>query len=236
MKLVFGNIKMNMLNQDVTNYLDGIENDSNAIYIPPFIYLKDFINKGLSVGAQDVSFKEIGAMTGDISASQLKSIGVTYAIVSHSERRANYQDDKFSNQKIKRCLENGIIPILCIGELLEEKEKGITKEVLTSEIDEAFLDINPDELKDVIIAYEPVWAISTYEGILPNREIIDDIALFIKNYLKDKYNLSLRLLYGGSVNEVSCDEFNNCKFIDGYLVGGCSLKKDKFKELIEKCK
>lgn len=229
MKLVVGNFKMNLTLNEVNEYIDYFKNKNypNVVFAPSSIYLSKFVENGLLTSSQDVSFMDMGAYTGDISSLQLKSIGVKYSIVGHSERRKYYSDDKYVNSKLKELINNDIIPILCIGETKEEKENGITLEVLKKEIDEAFCGNTTDK---IIIAYEPIWSIGT--GVIPTNEEIYDTIKSIKDYVKDKYNTNNKVLYGGSVSNKNINELEKINIIDGYLVGGCSIKKDDFNLLI----
>lgn len=231
MKLLVGNFKMNLCESDIKEYLDYIDecdinSINNMVFCPPNIYLKDFINKKVLVGSQNVSEFNNGAYTGEISASQLRSIGVKYSIIGHSERRQLFNENSSVNEKIKRLNENNIIPILCIGESKEEYDSNRTKIVLKEEIDYAFKDNNID---NIIIAYEPIWSIGT--GLIPKLEEINDIMIFIKEYVYNHYNINIKVLYGGSVNTKNINDLEKVKSIDGYLVGGCSIKYKDFFEL-----
>ena len=127
-----------------------------------------------------------------------------------------------------------MIPILCIGETKEEKDKGITKDIITKELDGAFKELSLELIEKVIIAYEPIWAIGT--GITPTNDEIEDVVKYIRDYLNDSYRVANIILYGGSVNSANIDELNKLSIIDGYLIGGASTKADEFKEIINKCK
>jgi triosephosphate isomerase len=230
MKLVIGNFKMNLTLEEINDYISFFKDKrlDNVIFAPSSIYLLKFTQNGLITASQDVSFADSGAYTGDISASQLKSIGVSYSIIGHSERRKYYDDDKYVNDKLKQLLKQEIVPILCIGETKEEKDNGVTLDVLKKEIDDAFKDIN--ELDNIIIAYEPIWSIGT--GVIPTNDDINTTISFIKDYVKKKYNTDNKVLYGGSVSNKNINELENIDVVDGYLVGGCSIKKDDFYALI----
>ena len=233
MRLVVGNFKMNLTLDEINDYIDFFKDKKydNVIFGPSSIYLNKFIENGLIVTSQDASFASIGAYTGDISASQLKSIGVNYSIIGHSERRTYYTDSKYVNDKLNRLIENDINPIICIGETKEEKDDGKTLDVLKKEIDDAFKNIDTNSLNDVIIAYEPIWSIGT--GVIPTSTDIDTTIKYIKSYIKDNYKLELRVLYGGSVSNKNIEELEGIGVIDGYLVGGCSIKKEDFDKLIK---
>lgn len=232
MKLVIGNFKMNLTMDEVNDYIEYFKDKkyNNVIFGPSSIYLEKFISNGMVVTSQDASFANMGAYTGDISASQLKSLGVNYSIIGHSERRAYYDDNKYVNEKLKRLIENDITPILCIGETKDEKDENKTLDILKGEIDEAFKNIDTNSLNSVIIAYEPIWSIGT--GVIPTSEDIDTTITYIKKYVNDNYNLSLKVLYGGSVSNKNIEELEKITIIDGYLVGGCSIKKEDFDKLI----
>ena len=215
-----------------TDYIEFFKDKKldNVIFAPPSIYLKEFVDCGFTTCSQDVSFASIGAYTGDISAKQLKSIGVTYSIIGHSERRKYYGDSNLVNDKLKLLLEEGIIPVICVGESKEERENNKTIDVLKEEIDTVFKNIVTNSLKSVIIAYEPIWSIGT--GVIPTNTEIEETISYIKNYIKDNYGIQLKVLYGGSVNNKCIDNLETIEVIDGYLVGGCSIKKDDFNQLI----
>lgn len=231
MKLIVGNFKMNMLNGDINEYIDEIKkySFSNVVYCPSNIFLKDFISNNLTVGAQDLSPFENGAYTGDISASQMKSIGVKYAIIGHSERRKHYCEKEILIDKLKMAINNDIIPIYCIGETKEEYDNDLTLDVLKKEIDYIFkFNIN---LENLIIAYEPLWSIGT--GLIPTTNEIEKVIDYIKKYINDKYQFQIKVLYGGSVNNENINELENIKNVNGYLIGGCSIKVHEFIKVIE---
>lgn len=231
MKLIVGNFKMNLLKEDINNYLNVIKDKelSNVVFCPSNIYLTSFIESNLNTGSQDIGFMENGAYTGDISASQLKSIGVKYTLIGHSERRKYYHDSNYVNEKIICAINNDITPILCIGETKEERDNNLTNVRLKEEIDKAF---NNNNLSNIIIAYEPLWSIGT--GLIPtNNEIYETIS-YIKEYVKSQYNFDVKVLYGGSVNNNNILDLESVNNIDGYLVGGCSLDTNKFLDLINK--
>lgn len=232
MKLVVGNFKMNLTLDEVNDYIEYFKDKKypNVIYAPSNVYLLKFVSCGLPVASQDVSFASNGAYTGDISATQLKSLEVKYSIIGHSERRQYYDDSKYVNLKLKQLLDNNIAPILCIGETKEERDKNEVFSVLSSEIDESFKKMDTNSLNSVIIAYEPIWSIGT--GVIPTNKEINDTITYIKDYLNKKYGLNNKVLYGGSVNNKNINTLEEIKVIDGYLVGGCSIIKEDFDKLI----
>ena len=238
MKLICANFKMNLLKNDIINYLEVINNKvnlENIVFFPNNLYIEKFKENNYLVGSQDISFKEFGAVTGDTSINQLKEVGISYTLIGHSERREYFKDSNYISDKIKLALENDIKVVLCIGENLNELESNKTFSVLKEEIDEAIKNnlslINNDNL---IIAYEPIWAIGT--GKIPTNDILEKTINYIKNYLKNTYNLNLKVLYGGSVKLDNIEELENISIIDGYLVGGASLNPNKFLDLISKIK
>ena len=233
MRLVIGNFKMNLTMDEVNDYIEYFKDKKydNVIFGPSSIYLNKFVESGFKVTSQDVSFANMGAYTGDISAIQLKSIGVNYSIIGHSERRAYYDDNKYVNEKLNRLIENEIIPIICIGETKDEKDQNKTLDVLAKEIDDSFKNIDTNSLNNVIIAYEPIWSIGT--GVIPTSEEIDTTIKYIKSYISDNYGLTIKVLYGGSVSNKNIEELEKIVVIDGYLVGGCSIKKEDFDKLIK---
>lgn len=234
MKLIIGNLKMNFNGDEVNNYIQFFKNKhyDNVYFAPSNIYLSKFIDNGLNCVSQDVSPFENGSYTGDVSCMQLKSIGINYSLVGHSERRKNYGDGKWVNAKVKALLMHGMIPVICIGENSDERNQNKTIEVLKKEIEDAFSNIDNQNLNGIIIAYEPVWAIGT--GKIPTMAEIREVSSFIKNFIQEKYSFESKVLYGGSVNNDCINSLETIDNIDGYLVGGCSLKYEEFDKLINK--
>ena len=229
-KLIIGNFKMNLLKNDIIDYINEVKkyNFHNVVYCPSNIYLQEFINNNLAVGSQDVSPYESGSHTGDVSANQLKSIGVKYTIVGHSERRKDYKEKDVIVNKINNLQKEDIIPIFCIGETKEDYENDETLNILRNEIDFIFDKVNPN---NIIIAYEPIWAIGT--GLFPSKEEIYNTVMFIKKYIYDKYNVNIKVLYGGSINNENIIDLETISNIDGYLIGGLSIKVFDFIDLIK---
>ena len=221
-KLMIFNMKTTMSIRDISAYLKEIPNlPSNAIVCPEMIYVPYFIGK-YQVALQNVYFN--GSYTGEINVSHVKNMGIDYVVIGHSERRSNFNESNdLINQKIKVCLENKIKVILCIGETLEEKDAGKTFDVLKEQIDGCLKDINSE---DIIIAYEPVWAIGT--GKVPS---IDDIKNTI-DYIK-KMCHNLIVVYGGSVNKDNITSLNNIDNLDGFMVGKASTIVDDVRKIIE---
>jgi triosephosphate isomerase (TIM) len=217
-----------------------------VVVCPPFIYLEKIARDGqakIAVGAQDVSWMEKGAHTGEVGPKMLKRLGVRYVIVGHSERRATGETDATINKKIKSALRDGLRVILCIGESASVRRMGIAaaKQFVKSQLQKDLKSISaprPSPLAPrLLIAYEPIWAIGT-----GTNDTLDDartMAVFIKKIASPLLAprpspLAPRILYGGSVNSKNIGDYVQCKEIDGALVGGASLKKDEIKKMIMK--
>ena len=232
MKLVCCNFKMNLLKNDIENYIKVIHNyvdKNNLIIFPSIPYINNFKQNGFIVGSQNISFKEFGSITGDTSILQLKEMGITYTIIGHSERREFFNDNNYINDKIKLALNNNIKIILCIGEKNKTNEKE-TYDFLKQELDEAIKNnINLINNDNLIIAYEPIWAIGS--GIIPDNTILSSTIKYIKDYLNKTYQLNSKILYGGSVNLNNIDELEKINEIDGYLIGSFSLKPENILNL-----
>ena len=238
-KILALNLKMNFDYNDVKKYvssLNGQFKGDNVIFFPPTIFLPYFISRDYPIGAQTISEYDNGAHTGELSCTQLKSIGGSYVIIGHSERRQDQKEtDEQINLKVKKALANNLKVILCVGETKEEREMLKTTKVLRKEIMGDLKDINSDALQDVIVAYEPIWAIGT--GAIPLSKDIKDAANFIVDTAINLYNFKPLVLYGGSVNEKNIGELIKIDEISGFLVGGASLdinKILKMKEVVEK--
>ncbi len=228
MKIIACNLKMNLMPSEINDYIEGMKAIKDEILLfPTSIYIDNFVKSGFTTGSQDISYAEKGAYTGDTSILQLKELGIKYSIVGHSERRAYYQDDQYVNKKINLCINNDIMPVLCVGETLEQNKNNETNEVIIRELDSAFTDNN---IKSIIIAYEPIWSIGT--GLIPSNDFIEEVVNNIKNYIKDKYEIEVSVLYGGSVNADNISTLEEIPNVDGYLIGGSSLKIDSMKKIV----
>jgi len=242
--LIAGNWKMNKTpTESITFVKDLLErtknyNDRDILICPPFTSLYPIStvlkNTFLFLGAQNVFYEEKGAFTGEISPLMLKDIGVDFVICGHSERRNIFgETDEIINKKIKKVVQNGINPILCIGEKLEERETGKTFEIIKKQLENCLIDF--EDIEKLTIAYEPIWAIGTGKNATPQQ--VEEVHTFIRNWVGKKYGQnisdSIRVIYGGSVSPENIDDLMKEKDIDGVLVGGASLDIDKFSRIID---
>lgn len=189
----------------------------------------------IKLGAQNMYFEESGAFTGEVSPTMLQDLKVDYVIIGHSERREIFkEDDEMINKKVISALAHSITPILCCGETLEEREKGVQEEKVKTQLIEDFKGISAEDAAKVVIAYEPIWAIGT--GKTASTEDALQMIVFIRKMISELYNSetaeSIRILYGGSVKPDNIGEFMETGEIDGGLVGGASLKADSFAALV----
>lgn len=225
------NNKCNFTKDEFLTYQDNlkkIKTFNELILFPSYTYLSLFSLSNIVLGSQNSSAYESGAHTGEISSSQLKSFNVKYSIVGHSERRQEqFETSAIVNTKIKLLLKESITPIMCIGETKEEYNLSKTKEVLKKEIEEGLKDITDADKDKIIIAYEPIWAIGT--GLVPTNEEIFQMIDYIKEILPNN-----KVLYGGSANEKNIDSLKQISNIDGYLLGGISLKTPNLELFLQK--
>ena len=245
---VAGNWKMNTNSQTSVELAKSIASGSvetagqsvTVAVCPPFVYLQAVSNalssSNIAVGAQDIYFEPAGAFTGEISASMLKDVGCSYCICGHSERRHVLgESDELINKKVTAAIAGGLLPILCVGELIEERQASKTNEVVTRQVKEGLASLSAEKLQAVTIAYEPVWAIGT--GLTAMPEQAQEVHYFIRKLLAQMYDdksaEEIRILYGGSVKPGNAADLMNQKDIDGSLVGGASLKADDFLAIIQ---
>ena len=229
-KYIAANWKMNNDFSDIKPFVSYIKKNAkkekNLIVCVPSVMIKTFADtakKLVSTGAENCYFEEKGAYTGEISASMVKSAGASYVIVGHSERRQIFgETNKDCNKKLHAALKAGLKVIFCIGEVLEERSKY--KSVLKKEITEGFADIA--DFSNIIIAYEPVWAIGT--GVVATTADIVKVHTYIKNLLKETYGVDVPVLYGGSVKPSNSREILALDEVDGVLIGGASLKPEDY--------
>ena len=228
------NWKLNGNFQFIDEFINNLslpKDNSKCVVICPTAIHLDYISKnknGFYVGAQNVSEHEEGAYTGEISVHSLSDLNVNFCIIGHSERRQIFNEkNEEINLKSERLIGNGLIPIICIGETLEQKEKGITKKVLEEQLMNSVP--SSSNFENTIIAYEPVWAIGT--GLTPTIEEIDDTHRYIREH-NEKLN-KYKILYGGSVKASNAREISGLPNVDGALIGGASLKSEEFSKILE---
>ena len=196
--------------------------------------VKENASKDMIVAAQNVHFKESGAYTGEVSIPMLQELGIDWVLIGHSERRTyDNETNEKCNLKIKALIANNMVPLYCVGETLEQFEAGQTKAVVGEQVRVGLQDLTAEQVKDLVVAYEPVWSIGT--GKNASSQIAQDICSFIREELRALFgNVAdeIRILYGGSVKPVNVKEYLSCPDVDGALVGGASLKIDSFEELL----
>ena len=243
-KVIAGNWKMNMLPNEAINYIEEltplVKNSENEVvlcvpYIDLFYSLLSVQNTNIKIGAQNMHFEEKGAYTGEISGKMLKSIGVEYVILGHSERRQYFSEtDEIVNKKVKAAFANGLKPIVCVGETLEQREAQKTTEVITKQVELALEGLTEEQVSNIIIAYEPIWAIGT--GKTATSEDANNSIKEIRNKIAQLYGQTVAsrviIQYGGSVKSTNAKELFEMSDIDGGLVGGASLKADEFSKIV----
>ena len=243
-KVIAGNWKMNMLPDETIKFIDSLaplvkEANSEVILCVPYTDLFYAIltaqNTNIKIGAQNMHWEEKGAYTGEVSGKMLKSIGVEYVIIGHSERRQYFAEtDETVNKKIKAAFENELKPIVCVGETLEERESGKTEEIITAQIRLALAGLSKEQVENTIIAYEPIWAIGT--GKTATSEDANNSIKAIRKEIEKIYGKDVSenviIQYGGSVKSTNAKELFNTSDIDGALVGGASLKPEEFEKIV----
>lgn len=245
-KIVAGNWKMNKTFPEGMQLIDDILNtaaaDSTVIKLiaPPFIHLSEAARKlagrrGFGLAAQNCHHLSTGAYTGEVAAEMIASTGATYVIIGHSERRMYFQESNgLLAQKIDAALAAKLIPIFCIGESLEERNSNQHKEIVKHQLNESVFHLSAAEFANVVIAYEPVWAIGT--GITASSAQAQEMHEFIRLEIREKYGQKISenivILYGGSCNPQNAKELFACKDVDGGLIGGASLKASDFSAII----
>ncbi len=244
-KVIAGNWKMNMLPNEaidfITEFAPLVKDTKHEVilcvpYTDLFYALLHAQGTNIKIGAQNMHWEEKGAYTGEISAQMLKSIGVEYVIIGHSERRQYFAEtDETVNKKIKSALANNLKPIVCVGETLEQREQGVTEKIITTQVEKALEGISAESLAQIIIAYEPIWAIGT--GKTATKEDANDTIKQIRKKIAEIYgqNEAERVIiqYGGSVKSSNAKELFEMSDIDGGLVGGASLKPEEFSKIVK---
>ena len=246
--IIAGNWKMyktpaqaKSLAQEIGAGLDqAVLSEREVVLCPPFVDLiavgEIIRGSGIGLGAQNLYPEAEGAFTGEISAPMLKELGVTYVIIGHSERRQYFkEDDDFINQKVRFALENGLKPILCVGERLEEREANLTEKRIETQLAGGLKDILPEGFSSLVVAYEPVWAIGTGKTATPQQA--QDVHRFIRGWVAAEFGKelaeNLRIQYGGSVKAENAASLLTQPDIDGALVGGASLSAGSFLAIVK---
>ncbi len=243
--LIAGNWKMNKTGKEAVGLIEELKkrlsgNNVDVAVCPPFTALRDaadaLANTAVKLGAQNVFYEDAGAFTGEISAAMLKGLGVEMVILGHSERRAVFgETDAVINKKVIKVIKSGMVPILCVGETLDQREQGRTEEVIERQVANDLSGLTKEEIGGVVIAYEPVWAIGT--GKSATAEEADRVIGYIRGILKrladEGHADAVRILYGGSVKSANAASLMEKPNIDGALVGGASLKADEFLDIIK---
>jgi triosephosphate isomerase len=246
-KIVAANWKMNLNYAEAMALADAVaesiheDQETNVILAPPFIYLHEIAHQvlrdsAIAVAAQNCSDQRSGAFTGEVAASMLSSIGVDYVLIGHSERRNYFHEENLLlAEKVKRALENSLLPVYCCGETNEQRKSNSQFEIVKQQLEPGLFHLTTNQLEECVIAYEPVWAIGT--GVNATAKQAQEMHRFIRESIREKYSAqtaeNMSILYGGSVTPANARELFSCPDVDGGLVGGASLKIHEFKLIIE---
>ena len=243
-KIIAGNWKMNKLPNEAIAFIEELEpvvkNTEHEVvlcvpYTDLFYALLTAQGTNIKIGAQNMHYEEKGAYTGEVSAEMLKCIGVEYVIIGHSERRQYFNEtDETVNKKVKRALQTGLKPIMCVGENLEQREKGEARTIVTTQTKLGLEELGAEEVKNVIIAYEPIWAIGT--GKTATKEDANETIKWIREEIEERYGKDIAdcviIQYGGSVKSSNAKDLFNMSDIDGGLIGGASLDANEFSKIV----
>jgi triosephosphate isomerase len=246
-KVIAGNWKMFKTPEESKELVSGLKSKltfplgtTKVIVCPPFTSLSLVrslvVDTPIALGAQNMYLEDEGAYTGEVSPKMLKAVGCTYVILGHSERRLYFgETNEFINKKARKAISSGLTPIICVGETLEQREKNITDRVVTAQVKGVLKEISPQEVENLIIAYEPVWAIGTGKTATPAQA--QEVQLLIRKILGQTYSWAsaekVVIQYGGSVKPENSRELLSQPDIDGALVGGACLKADSFVAIVE---
>lgn len=236
--IIAGNWKMNKTATEAMELVALLKDkvnvaDVEVVFCPPYtslIAVKEGLEgSNIGLGAQNLHFADNGAYTGEISADMLLDLGVGYVIIGHSERRQYFNEtDETVNKKLHKALEKNLIPIVCVGESLAQREEGVQESVVTGQVRAAFENVAKEQAEKVVVAYEPIWAIGT--GKTATNDQAEEVCRWIRENLEQLYGAEtaqrIRIQYGGSVNASNVDDLMGMPNIDGALVGGASLKED----------
>ncbi len=242
--IIAGNWKMFKTRDEALQFILAVydkmpsQEKVDSVICSQFTVLRCLVKRqgeNLRIGAQNMHFEDSGAFTGEVSADMLKSIGVTYVIIGHSERRAMFNEtDESVNKKLHKAFEKELTPILCVGESLEQRENGKVEEFIGNQLKLDLAGLTKEQVKELVIAYEPIWAIGT--GKTATSQVADETCGFIRSMIKELYDQetadAIRIQYGGSVKTSNIDELMSMPNIDGALIGGASLKADDFIKLV----
>ncbi len=246
--IIAGNWKMNKTSLEAIELVNLLKREVldieavDMVVCPPFTALADIRDvlseSDIGLGAQNLYWEDSGAFTGEVSAPMLKNLGVQYVIIGHSERRQFFgETNETVNKKINAALKHSLLPIVCIGETLEEREKGQTMDVIKTQCEGSLKDLTQEDMGKIILAYEPVWAIGTGKTATPEQA--QEVHKFIRELLIKMFGAEcaagVRIQYGGSVKPENTEELMSQPDIDGALVGGASLKSDSFSQIIKNC-
>ncbi|WP_226671564.1 triose-phosphate isomerase [Metabacillus litoralis] len=244
--IIAGNWKMNKVSSEAKSFIEEVKGlvpsteSVDSVVCAPALFLESLViaTKGtdLEIGAQNMHFEENGAFTGEISPVALKDIGVSYVVLGHSERREMFAEtDESVNKKTLAAFKHGLTPIVCCGETLEEREAGKTNDLVGNQVKQALQGLSEDQVKQTVIAYEPIWAIGT--GKSSSAEDANEVCAHIRNVVAEQFSTdaaeAVRIQYGGSVKPANIKEYMAQPDIDGALVGGASLEAQSFLQLVE---
>ncbi|WP_102028634.1 triose-phosphate isomerase [Salirhabdus sp. Marseille-P4669] len=245
-RIIAGNWKMNKTISEAEAFLNDIRekvpasDKVDSVVCAPFLALPTLVEKAkgsnVKIGAQNMHFEENGAFTGEVSPTMLKDLGVDYVVIGHSERREMFNEtDESVNKKTKAAFANGLIPIVCVGETLEQRENNETKTLVEAQVKAALDGLSEEQVKETVIAYEPIWAIGTGKTASSEEanEVCAHIRQVVKSAVSDAAAEAVRIQYGGSVKPANIDELLAQTDIDGALVGGASLEADSYVQLVE---
>ncbi len=243
--LIAGNWKMNMLPSEAKGFMDALKTEMpkqkscDVAICAPFVVMPALMKAAngsrIGMGAQDVSAHDKGAYTGEVSAAQLKDLGTKYVIIGHSERRQYHgETDEMVNTKAKNTLIDGMTPIICVGESLDQREKSLTMPHIEYQVKSALSGMTEEMVRRCVIAYEPIWAIGT--GVTATADQAEEVCAHIRAVIRKVYSArcarSITILYGGSMNAANAEELLSKPDIDGGLIGGASLKPNDFAKII----
>ena len=243
-KVIAGNWKMNKFPNEAMSFIENlapmVKNSQNEVilcvpYIDLFYALMSVQGTNIKIGAQNMHFEETGAYTGEVSGSMLKALGVEYVIIGHSERRQYFAEtDETVNKKIKAALRNELKPIVCVGETEKQREEGKARETIVNQVKLGLQGLTPEEIQEIIIAYEPIWAIGT--GKTATTEDANEAIKWIREEITNTYGKdsaeNIIIQYGGSVKNTNAKELFSASDIDGGLVGGASLDANEFAKIV----